>query len=318
MSNAAMWVTYAPISDLSQSYFDSNSFSGSLSAINMLATSYQIFYLPGQSFAALAQPIFCNLPAAVASIWFAMNERDTATTISALFNPVGSAIGQIIPTLLVTNSNLNNASIYLNDRPPTPPSHSTSLKVEIVQPFGYSNNDVGIFGLLIILSGLIGAAIASHIMDTYHIYRSLLKVGFGMIVLFLVFLCCMLYHNNYALLIFCFALLGLFIFPLLPVAVENSAECTYPVPEELSTGLLFVGGNVLGIGFVFGLQVLLSTTDSHYHTPFLPSNFFIVGTVFLAWLIILPYNGKYKRLQCEKNNESSSLNESMLLNIENQ
>jgi hypothetical protein len=29
--------------------------------------------------------------------------------------------------------------------------------------------------------------------------------------------------------------------PMLPAVVENCAECTYPIPEELSTGLLFVG-----------------------------------------------------------------------------
>lgn len=51
--NAALWVTYAPISDLSQIYFNSSdssiSFSptGSLTAINMLATVFQILYAPG-------------------------------------------------------------------------------------------------------------------------------------------------------------------------------------------------------------------------------------------------------------------------------
>ena len=35
--------------------------------------------------------------------------------------------------------------------------------------------------------------------------------------------------------------LGLFMLPMLPAVVENCAECTYPIPEELSTGLLFVG-----------------------------------------------------------------------------
>lgn len=29
--------------------------------------------------------------------------------------------------------------------------------------------------------------------------------------------------------------------PMLPAVVENCAECTYPLPEELSIGLLFFG-----------------------------------------------------------------------------
>jgi hypothetical protein len=48
---------------------------------------------------------------------------------------------------------------------------------------------------------------------------------------------------------------GFFILPLLPVMMENCAECTYPVQEELSMGILFTGCNVVGLGFIFALQV---------------------------------------------------------------
>jgi hypothetical protein len=33
--------------------------------------------------------------------------------------------------------------------------------------------------------------------------------------------------------------------PMLPAVVENCAECTYPLPEELSIGLLFFGEPLL-------------------------------------------------------------------------
>jgi hypothetical protein len=29
--------------------------------------------------------------------------------------------------------------------------------------------------------------------------------------------------------------------PLLPLMMENCAECTYPVPEDISMGLMFAG-----------------------------------------------------------------------------
>ena len=43
--------------------------------------------------------------------------------------------------------------------------------------------------------------------------------------------------------------------PILPVSLENCAECTYPLPEDLSVGILNIGQNVLGLPFIFGLQV---------------------------------------------------------------
>lgn len=52
-----------------------------------------------------------------------------------------------------------------------------------------------------------------------------------------------------------FALLGMFVLPLLPIMMENCAECTYPVPEEVSMGILFAGCNILGLGFIFAIQV---------------------------------------------------------------
>jgi hypothetical protein len=78
---------------------------------------------------------------------------------------------------------------------------------------------------------------------------------------------------------------------MLPAVVENCAECTYPLPEELSIGLLFFGllsfsqlaphlpppsgGNIVGIPCIFIVQVLLSKRIGDAPPPFLPSNLFI-------------------------------------------
>ncbi len=154
LCNAILFVTFAPISNISKNYFGGGYY-GSSSAVNMLATMFLILYplgtvigivfmkyfrlrntlilagsinafgallrllaavyheqlgdggcyslmLLGQSIAALAYPMYVNLPAAIASTWFPVNERDISTTAGALFNPIGNAFGQIIPALLVT------------------------------------------------------------------------------------------------------------------------------------------------------------------------------------------------------------------------
>ncbi len=58
--------------------------------------------------------------------------------------------------------------------------------------------------------------------------------------------------------------------------MENCVECTYPLPEELSIGILHNGANVLAVFFVFITQALLEE-DGGVPAPLLPSNFFIAG-----------------------------------------
>ena len=58
--------------------------------------------LVGQALPALAQPMFTNLPAKLAGDWFSVSERDMATTIAALSNPLGNALGQVLPTFFVS------------------------------------------------------------------------------------------------------------------------------------------------------------------------------------------------------------------------
>jgi len=54
--------------------------------------------------------------------------------------------------------------------------------------------------------------------------------------------------------------------------MENCAEVTYPVPEDLSMGLMFIGSNLLGLVFIFILQVkepLAIFLDTFHLTLFL-------------------------------------------------
>ena len=95
------------------------------------------------------------------------------------------------------------------------------------------------------MCGLIGAGIAGKLMEKTRAYRTILKAGVGLCVCTTVFLVAMLFGNNYWPLLIAFGMLGMSILPLLPVMMENCAECTYPVPEDLSMGILFVGQSMM-------------------------------------------------------------------------
>lgn len=116
-----------------------------------------------------------------------------------------------------------------------------TLLNQIVNPFGYSNDDAGTFGAVFIVSGLVGAGIMGKCLEVTKAYQSCLMVC---VVLASMsnFLCfCLLYSNNFWPLTICFGFLGLTVLPLLPAMLENCAECTFPVSEELSAGFLYSG-----------------------------------------------------------------------------
>jgi hypothetical protein len=51
--------------------------------------------------------------------------------------------------------------------------------------------------------------------------------------------------------------LGSCVICLLPIVTENCAEVTYPISEDISVGVLLMGGNYAGIAITFTMQELL-------------------------------------------------------------
>ena len=251
----------------------------------------------------------------MSSDWFAVNQRNLATTIGAMSNPIGIAIGQVIPPLLVDSHGgmpmllLVSACIstgtcvlcilFIRNNPPTPPSRSTAerqlerenrpkgqtfwngplvgelkqlwsnkhflilmvgvgmglglfnavttLVEQLVKPAGYTKDDAGTFGALLIGFGLIGAGIVGPIMDKTHAYTVILKIGLVSAFAGTVFMLLSLQPGRYTITACAFGVLGFVMLPLLPVCMECAAECTYPVSEDASSGLLLGAGNIVGV-----------------------------------------------------------------------
>jgi hypothetical protein len=68
----------------------------------------------------------------------------------------------------------------------------STLIEQMVEPSGYTEDDAGIFGALLIGGGLIGAGIVGPIMDMTHAYRRLLKLGISFVVLSTIFVFCVM------------------------------------------------------------------------------------------------------------------------------
>lgn len=349
----------------------------------------------GQILGSLVQPLFLNVPSHISAAWFPVKERDLATTLGAMSGLMGNAVGQILPVMLVSQSDSGEvqgmpklmlveflicagamvlAYIFVKDAPPSPPSATASsssssshcqpnqatasssyahrddlsshdsqqvtplraallalldelraltrdrdycvlwvsfslgtgmfnavitLVNQLVQKRGYSNDDAGTCGVVLIVAGLMGAALVSVLLEKTRRYREIVQFGFSGCSLAMVLLCCMLRPDNLAGLVFSFAMLGLVLLPMLPAAYETSVELTYPLSADLSVGLLLVGGNVLGIPLTYALQVLISAPDWG-PSPLNAASLFMVLVVGFASALLYALKGRYRRQDAER------------------
>lgn len=179
---------------------------------------------------------------------------------------------------------------------------------QIISQAKYSNSDVGWVGTIYCI-GIIGSIIAGKIMDSTHAYRSVLKIGFILSSLSIIYFYSMLYPNNLILLLLGAAFLGLFQLPMLPAIVENLAECTFPIQEDISLGILWIITNLISIPITFLFELFLNLPEFG-PAPFNPSDFLGIFLVIIPTIMLLFYNGEYKRLNCDnshnKHNNSVS------------
>jgi len=142
-SNAIQWITFSPISDELKKIYDVPSLSVELNSLLfmilflpvgfpseyaidtwgprtglfigasftlvggwlrcLIDINFHLVYI-GQVLSAIGQPFFMNVPAKLGAIWFKPEHRTMATTVASIANPIGAAIGFLIPSFFITES----------------------------------------------------------------------------------------------------------------------------------------------------------------------------------------------------------------------
>ena len=132
----------------------------------------------------------------------------------------------------------------------------STLLQQFLSPYGYTDNDAGIAGAILILTGLVVAAIVSPIIDRFHVFLPVARVLVLLVsICYLVFIW-VIRPSAYAGICVLCALLGAASFSLLPLALELSVELTHPVPPEVSASIYWIGGEFLGGIFIIIMNAL--------------------------------------------------------------
>ncbi|CAG7995481.1 unnamed protein product [Penicillium salamii] len=137
----------------------------------------------------------------------------------------------------------------------------SSLLNQILSPYNFSETEAGIAGAILIVVGLVTAAIIAPITDRYKHYLGSIRVLVPIVA------------ATYIGLIFSpssaagiapsyvvMALLGASSFALLPVVLEYLAEITYPLSPEIGSTICWTGGQLLGACFIL-IQDALKAGD---------------------------------------------------------
>ncbi|CAD5119094.1 DgyrCDS7739 [Dimorphilus gyrociliatus] len=143
----------------------------------------------------------------------------------------------------------------------------SALIEQILCPWGYNSLFAGICGALLIVFGLIGSAIIGQIVDRTRKFEEIVKIGFSFAsIAFLAFVVVHHYTDIKVAVGACISLFGLFAVSLYPVCNELAVECTFPVAEGTSSGLLFIAGQVIGVVMLLVSQAMASA--SPVSTPY--------------------------------------------------
>ncbi|OHE90390.1 major facilitator superfamily transporter [Colletotrichum orchidophilum] len=126
----------------------------------------------------------------------------------------------------------------------------SSLLNQVMAPYGFSDEESGIAGAILIVVGLVASAITSPILDRTKKFVLAIKVAIPVIGLCYLAFVWMPETRDIAGPYVVLAVIGAASFSLVPVALELLIELSHPVSPEVTSTIAWAGGQLLGALFI--------------------------------------------------------------------
>ncbi|KAH7383358.1 major facilitator superfamily domain-containing protein [Pyrenochaeta sp. MPI-SDFR-AT-0127] len=214
--------------------------------------------------------------------------------LAQLINPFLGSIPQMVLIVSIISTVACIPSLFIPATPPTPPTASSSLSRtsllesiqhmlrsppfyivfltfstyvgffnafssllnQILYPYGFSEDEAGICGAVLIVVGLVVAAITSPILDRTHAYVLGIKLLCPLVALSYLAMIWAPQTRTIVAPYLLSAVLGASSFSLLPVALEYLVEITFPASPEVSSTICWAGGQIFGGVFIVVMNAL--------------------------------------------------------------
>ncbi|KAI1472840.1 MFS general substrate transporter [Daldinia caldariorum] len=161
----------------------------------------------------------------------------------------------------------------------------STLLNQIMMPYGFSSDDAGIAGALLIVVGLVAAAVSSPILDRTKAFLLAIKVAVPLIALSYLAFVWMPGTRSLAGPYVVLSVLGASSFSLLPVALEFLCELGHPMSPEVTSTIAWAGGQLLGGLFIIISDALKAGPEAD--PPFHMSNA-LVFTAVISLVSVIP------------------------------
>jgi cyanate permease len=150
----------------------------------------------------------------------------------------------------------------------------------ILQPRGFTAQEAGTAGGVMIMAGIMGAFIMPTLSDYFRKRKPFIVLA---IVGATVGLAGLAFATSYWMLMFSGAILGFFLLSSGPIGFQYGAEVTYPVSEGTSNGFLLLMGQISGIALIFGMDAFKDPTTGSMQMPMMV----MLGLLFILIFITL-------------------------------
>lgn len=130
-------------------------------------------------------------------------------------------------------------------------------------PYGFSDDEAGIGGAVLIVVGLVAAAISSPILDRTKSFLLALKLLVPIVGLCYLIFIWMPETRSIAGPYVVLALLGASCFSLVPVALEYLIELSHPLSPEVTSTIAWAGGQLFGAIFIIVSNALVAPKDAN-------------------------------------------------------
>ncbi len=168
-------------------------------------------------------------------------------------------------------------------------SVSTWIDV-IIRPRGFSITQAGTLGGLMLVGGIVGAVVVPLFSDKLRRRKPFILLALGGL---LPGLLGITFAGSYGFLLLSGFVFGFFLLSAGPIGFQYGAEITHPAPEGTSNSLLIVMGQVSGIAFIIGMDLLKSPTTKSMTVPLLiQAGLIAIAIVFAAMLHESPIHAK--------------------------
>ncbi len=157
--------------------------------------------------------------------------------------------------------------------------NSVSTWIEdILRPRGFSTDQAGTTGGVMIIAGIVGALIMPILSDHYR-----KRIPFIIVALIgsIIGLVGLTFATDYWVLLSSGSVLGFFLLSSGPIGFQYGAEITFPASEGTSNGLLLMMGQVSGIAFIFALDSFKSVINGSMTQPLMV----LIGLMVLSLLL---------------------------------